>query len=132
MKRANIERLDRLEVGLNQAVVRLHDVRKSSSPRPSFASLGEVLKWVVCLDGWFWETFGEDYQRIRDGDPDGRMIPALRHARNLAEHSNDLIDLVDVTKGMQYPIRFPICFHELKWKHADEVPAPTKARRKQR
>lgn len=109
---------------LDQAVMRLDQTRIVPHSSDSFAPLGEALGWVTKLDNDFVETHGAAYCKTRDNHEFGGVVLGQRFARNLFEHNSQAIDLVDVGGGMCFPMRFPICPFELKWKPLSKLPKP--------
>jgi hypothetical protein len=114
------ERRRHLQQELKRALERLEAARFSRDPADSFGPLADALQWAVLLDGWH-ERHTRDYRRHRDADEGGQVLPGLRHAWNVVKHS-DVETLVDVTDGAQFPMQFPVTFHEITWKPLAKLP----------
>jgi hypothetical protein len=118
------ERLWRLLSGLKDAANRFNQSRTKPDPANSFAALAEALDWITKLDSSLDKLFPSRYEVMR-----GQLSPnilGLRLARNLGHHNVKTVDLVDLTRGVCYPVRPPVCPFELRWKIRKDLPDPDK------
>ena len=118
------ERTPRLIKALEEAVMRLDQTRIIPDSSDSFAPLGEALDWTTRLDIDFAELHGDSYRNARDKHELGGVVLGQRFAKNLFHHNSKAMDLVDVVGGIYFPMRFPLCPFELKWKSLANLPKP--------
>ncbi len=109
---------------LNSAINRFDQSRMSNSPADSFESLGDALQWINTIDNHWIETDGSAYKKRCRSNALGEIILGHRYIRNLLTHSSKTDDLVNIVNGVHYPVRFPVCPFELKWKPFTELPTP--------
>ncbi len=57
-----------------------------AQPDAAFGPLGEALFWLCALDQLLTDVDGSSYEDLRTADPDGRLVPGLRFARNRVAH----------------------------------------------
>ena len=124
MSGPDYQRRQRAEQALLAATARLAEARLRSDPAASFGPLGEVLMWIVVLDGWHEGAGGGAYRQRRDADPAGQTVRGHRYVRNRLIHQEAITDLVEVIPGMVFPMVFPMVFHEVRWKALAALPAP--------
>lgn len=78
---------------------------------------GQALFWACSID----EQLGgdRDYLRKREADAAGRLLPALRMARNAVAHGAAVC--VRATEGLVWPIVFPARWGSLVWAPTSSV-----------
>ncbi len=118
------ERIRRSVSALKDAVNRFEKCRTSQMPADSFAVLAETLDWITKLDNDLYKLCGQAYRSKRDKHQFGKAVVGHRLARDLDQHNARTVDLVNVTRGVQFPVRPPICPWELKWKVRTDLPDP--------
>ena len=121
-----VERISRSIKALKEAINRLQVCRTSEQPADSFAALTEALDWVTKLDIDLHKLCPETYRQKRDNHQSGRGVLGHRFARGLNQHNERTVDLVNVTRGVQFPVRPPVCPWELQWKVRTDLPYPEK------
>ena len=102
------------------------------APEHVFVPLAEGPWWTVSANDGFEDLADgggigcwpgkKGYQDARDRDPSGRVLVALRYARNLCGHQLALVALED---GLRLPFGFPVAFGRFfRWRPAAQLPAP--------
>jgi hypothetical protein len=109
------ERISRSAEAMKDAINRFEHARASRNPADSFAPLGDAVSWITRLDRDL-DKVCSKYRACRDKHEFGQKVPGHRFVRNLLDHDCKTIDLVDVVNGANFPLRYPVCLFELKWK----------------
>ncbi|MBD5637720.1 hypothetical protein HYI18_03720 [Clostridium botulinum] len=82
----NIARLENNLYALNLAYGRLKKSIDSRVEVDIYATIGEVLIWVLTTDEWHL-AFNYGYKIRRKSDSDGQVLFGLKHAYNLMKQS---------------------------------------------
>jgi hypothetical protein len=118
------ERITRSNEALKEAVDRFQGFRTSPSPADSFAVIKEALSWITTLDNDLFKLAGDKYREARDTHHFGKGVCGHRLLRDLIEHNQRAVDLVEVARGIQFPVRPPVCPWEFRWKERNALPDP--------
>jgi hypothetical protein len=103
--------------------------RDATKPNVStwYASLGETLWWIVALDDHYRTRYKSAYERLRDCDKDGYVIPGLLLARNQVGHA-----LVRMLKDPDSPSTVlpsaGLTLKQLVWRPLEDLPPVRKTR----
>jgi hypothetical protein len=110
--------------GLRDAVARFGAATNGLAERDEdgvMAAVAEAAMWACALDQRWWKRVG--YEGRREGDPDGRLLPGLRWARNQGVHQLVALHRVSDRAGMGFPLSFPMSFGwQVTWLSRDQVP----------
>jgi hypothetical protein len=114
-----------LLAGYKAAVERFHDARVERDAVATFLPLFEALNWVTALDdqvGARWAPAGTALGwRWRDKIDEGHFVAAVRFARNRIHHQ--WADALELTDGLTFPVRWPLAWHEWRWRASADLPA---------
>lgn len=108
-----IKRLRNNEYAMVQAYQRLKKAIREVNEKDTYASICEVLLWVITTNDWHVENkeLNPDYKKRQSKDPNGQKIFGLRHAHNLMKHQMNFYTIHDGHKGgVRFPIKFPLKF----------------------
>lgn len=108
-----IKRLRNNEYAMGQAYQRLNKAIREVNEQDTYASICEVLLWVITTNDWHVENkeLNPDYKKRQSKDPNGQKIFGLRHAHNLMKHQMSFYTIHDGHKGgVKFPIKFPLKF----------------------
>jgi len=119
-RRTRLERFYREEVEFFRATDRLSRDTASALKRVCHALL-----WACALME-FHKTNTAGYVAFRDSDPAAGVIAGVRYGRNRAIHQ--FPQLLQITEGAQFPIKFPAPFFEISWRPRSDLPAPDPGR----
>lgn len=119
--------------GFSQAVDRFENARTGLEETATFFPLFESLNWAVALDdhvGEYWQPEGErmglDWRDKLD-DEGSAVVQGVRFVRNRVHHQWAKAIRCD-TGGAQFPLVFPLVFHEWCWLPAESLPTSNKRR----
>jgi hypothetical protein len=101
-----------------------------------YASLGETLWWIVALDEHYRNRNSSTYVELLESDEDGRVIPALRLARNRIGHGLSLM-LEDPDGHSPFsapPLPARLTLKTLQWRRLEDLPpvSPRTAKREEK
>ncbi|WP_454132426.1 hypothetical protein [Microbacterium lacticum] len=83
--------------------------------RGSTIAAGQALFWACSLDEQLWEVGG--YVEARSADEWGRLLPAMRLARNAVAHGAAIC--VRHQEGLSWPMRWPARWADVYWAPVD-------------
>ena len=115
--------LDMLSLGFQGALERFRAARMSKERDLAFIALAESLNWFVMLDTWL-ERHDSSWQRQRDATD---VAAGIRFARNHVQHQ--WADAIELTDGGEFPMGFPLTFHDWRWRRLADLPAQGRDRR---
>ena len=99
-------------------------------PNAAFGPLGEALFWLCSLDQLLIDVHGSSYEDVRDKDPDGRLVPGLRFARNRVAHGVEVASVSEINPenavlglGILGQMRLGTPAN-LTWSRFDAIPLP--------
>jgi len=81
-------------------------------------ALGSGLFWACSLDEHL-RRVSPGHEAMRDADDDGRLLPALRLARNAVMHG--AVVAAVPTEGIAWPLRFPLTWQHLAYRPLSEI-----------
>ena len=112
--------------GMQAALDRALDARKSDKIEEMFAPLAEALWWIVVLNDSYWQSDGEEYRKSRDSDEQGRILEGLRYARNRLTHDIDITGMHGlIESGLTLPFNLPANLGRIPmwmWRSVDKLP----------
>lgn len=87
--------------------------------------LSEALYWAAVLDDALRDN---EYERERQSDTTGCLIPGLRYARNF--HTHQLIASAEIRGGLTVPFTVPISIPTyIAWRQLEDLPEPERTTR---
>ncbi|GGL77210.1 hypothetical protein GCM10009706_14610 [Curtobacterium citreum] len=83
-----------------------------------YVALGTAVFWAATLDEQLRREHGEQYDRLRDKDPAGAVLPGIRLVRNGITHGA----VVAVSPaGLQFPLEYPLNFGPLVYQSLESL-----------
>lgn len=109
----NIERLENNIYALNLAYDKLKKSINDKIEPDIYASIGELLLWVLTTDEWH-SVHNNGYNDRKKFDEEGQILFGLKHAYNLMKHNMNFYKIHREEGGISFPISFPLVIPEMK------------------